>query len=81
MRPDEAYRDGRRKQDEIIASNPDVSVNQWMAKAGALRTSFAALDAERERIRGRLDAIGRHIGRMRAPNVTSSASGEDPPER
>jgi len=76
MRPEDAYRDGRRKQDEIIASNPDVSVNQWLARAGALRTSLAALDAERERIRGRMDSIGLYLA-----NVRSSASGEDPRER
>jgi hypothetical protein len=65
MRQDEAYQDGRRKQEEIIASNPDVSANQWLARGGALRTSMAALDIERERLRGRLDAIGLHIGRVR----------------
>lgn len=64
MRQEDAYREGRRSQDEIIASNPDVSANQWLAKGGALRTNMAALDIERERLRGRLDAIGLHLGRM-----------------
>lgn len=65
MRQDEAYQDGRRSQDEIIASKPDVSVEQWIARGSALRHEMHEAQLEVERLRGRLDALGLHIGRAR----------------
>jgi hypothetical protein len=65
MRQDEAYQDGRRSQAEIIASKPDVSVEQWIARGSALRHEMHAAQLEVERIRGRMDEIGLHIGRAR----------------
>jgi hypothetical protein len=73
---DEAYRDGRRSQDEIIASKPDVGVEQWLAQGAALKHELHAATLEVERVRGRLDAIGTHIA-----NVMSRASSDDPPGR
>jgi hypothetical protein len=61
----DAYEDGRRSQAEIIASKPDVSVEQWIARGFALRHEMHEAVREVERIRGRLDAIGLHIGRVR----------------
>lgn len=65
MRQDEAYRDGRRSQAEIIASKPDVGAEQWIARGAALRHEMHEATCELERLRGRLDAIGMHIGRAR----------------
>lgn len=64
MQQHRAFDEGRRSQAEIIASNPDVSAEQWTARGGALRSDMLVLVAEAERIRGRMDAIGRHLARV-----------------
>ena len=59
--PLDAYDEGKRSQNEIIASKPDVSAEQWIARGRALRAEMQAALCEVERIRGRMDAIGRHL--------------------
>jgi hypothetical protein len=63
--PQDAYDEGKRSQNEIIASKPDVGDEQWIARGRALRAEMQAALAEVERIRGRMDAIGRHLMRRR----------------
>jgi hypothetical protein len=63
VRQEDAYREGRRSQAEIIASKPDVGVEQWIARGSALRHEMHEAQLEVERIRGRMDEIGLHIGR------------------